>query len=246
MKIILDPSEVGSSDEIQLKFIASLGSFIDEDEEKVIAEIGAVAPLSDTLRVSGGSGMTPSSRDRISVDLRGLRAALFERARARNVSPSRLVRDALADALGPAEPASPDRVAAGAALSVEDRVRLTMRMSRAEASATLAAARRAGLAPGALVAGLVAEVPALSSGFGRADHIAALIASSGELSTLSRNIRHLTRLLREGNVHAALEYRDMLVTLDGDIRGHLTLASSVLADLRPRRPTSVASKASTS
>jgi hypothetical protein len=32
MKIILDPSEVGSSDEIELKFIAYRGSFIDEDE----------------------------------------------------------------------------------------------------------------------------------------------------------------------------------------------------------------------
>lgn len=189
--------------------------------------------------------MAPSSRDRISVDLHGLRAALFERARARNVSPSRLVRDALAEALGQTEPGGRDRAAADAAVSAKDRVRLTMRMSRADAVATLDAARRSGLAPGALVAGLVADVPALSAGSSRTDHIAALIASSGELSTLSRNIRHLTRLLREGNVRAALEYRDMLGTLDGDIRGHLTLASSVLADLQPRRPTVVASKAST-
>ena len=48
---------------------------------KVSAEIGAVAPLSDTHGMSGGSGMTPSSRDRLSVDLHGLKAALFERAR---------------------------------------------------------------------------------------------------------------------------------------------------------------------
>jgi hypothetical protein len=189
--------------------------------------------------------MTPSARDRISVDLRGLRAALFEQARARGLLPSTLVRDALVEALGQSEPGGLDRAAAGAAVSAKDRVRLTMRMSRADAVATLDAARRAGLAPGAFVAGLVADVPALCAGFSRADHIAALIASSGELSTLSRNIRHLTRLLHEGNVRAALEYRDMLGTLDGDIRGHLALASSVLADLRPRRSTSVASKAST-
>jgi len=120
-----------------------------------------------------------------------------------------------------------------------------MRMSRAEEAATLDAACRAGLTPGAIrrrAGGGRARAVRRSN---RADHIAALIASSGELSTLSRNIRHLTRLLREGNVRAALEYRDMLATLDGDIRGHLTLASAVLADLRPRRPTSVASKHST-
>ncbi len=188
--------------------------------------------------------MTPSSRDRISVDLRGLRAALFERARARGVSPSVLVRDALSAALGQSESAGPVRIAIGAAQAAKDRKRLTMRMTRADAIATLNAAQRAGLTPGAFVAGLVADVPALSAGSGRADHIAALIASSGELSTLSRNIRHLTRLLGEGNVRAALEYRDMLGTLDGDIRRHLTLASGVLAELRPRRSSSVASKLS--
>ncbi len=188
--------------------------------------------------------MAPSSRDRISVDLHGLRAALFERARARGVSPSVLVRDALSAALGQSELATPDRVVMAAAPAARDRVRLSLRMSRADAGATLVAARRACLAPGAFVAGLVADVPAMSAGSSRTDHIAALIASSGELSTLSRNIRHLTRLLREGNVHAALEYRDMLMTLDADIRGHLMLASRVLADLRPRRPTAVASKPS--
>jgi hypothetical protein len=189
--------------------------------------------------------MTPSARDRLRVDLHGLRAVLFERARARGVSPSRLVRDALVEALGQAKPSGSDRVAASAVSSAEDRTRLTMRMSRADAVAIQNAACHAGLGPGAFVAALVADVPALSAGAGRADQVTALIASSAELSTLSRNIRHLTRLLREGNVRAALEYRDMLGTLDGDIRGHLTLASGVLADLRPRRPTSMASKPST-
>jgi hypothetical protein len=120
-----------------------------------------------------------------------------------------------------------------------------MRMSRADAVAIQNAACHAGLAPGAFVSGLVAGVPALSAGSSRAKHIAALIESSGELSTLSRNIRHLTRLLREGNVRAALEYRNMLGTLQADIRLHLTLASGVLTELRPRRPPGMASRSST-
>lgn len=178
--------------------------------------------------------MTPSSRDRISVDLRGLKAPLFERARARGVSPSGLVREALIDALGRTEPSSLDHVAASARLPMEDRVRLSLRMRREEASATLAAARQAGLSPGAFVAGLVAGVPALLGGASRDAHIAALIASSAELSTLSRDIHHLTSLLRQGNVRAAQEYRGRLDTLAGDVRKHLSLASGVLADLRPR------------
>ena len=137
--------------------------------------------------------MTPSSRDRISVDLRGVKVSLFEQARARGVSPSGLVRDALIDALGRSEPSSLDHVAARSPMPVEDRVRLSLRMSREEASATLAAARQAGLAPGAFVADLVAGVPALLGGASRYAYIGALIASSAELSTLSRDIHHLTQ-----------------------------------------------------
>ena len=44
--------------------------------------------------------MTPSSRDRISVDLRGLRGALLAQAHARGVTPSDLVRGVLAEAFG--------------------------------------------------------------------------------------------------------------------------------------------------
>ena len=178
--------------------------------------------------------MAPSSRDRISVDLRGLKAPLFERARARGVSPSGLVRDALVETLGQTEPSGLDRVVTGAPVPTEARVRLSLRMSREEARATLAAARQAGLAPGAYVAGLVAGVPALAGGAGRAEHLAALVASSAELSTLSRDIHHLTSLLRQVNVRAAQEYRERLDTLAGDVRSHLSLASGVLADLRPR------------
>ena len=120
-------------------------------------------------------------------------------------------------------------------MSTQNRVRLSLRRSREAATATLAAARQAGLAPGAYVADLVAGVPLLLAGASRSDHLAALVASSAELSTLSRNIHRLTTFLREGNVRQALVYRDLLDTLAGDVRGHLKLASGVLVDLRPRR-----------
>jgi hypothetical protein len=86
----------------------------------------------------------------------------------------------------------------------------------------------------------------LSAGVSCADHLATLIASSAELSTLSRNIHHLTSLLREGKVRPALEYREMLDTLAGDVRGHLTLAAGVLAGLRPRSRSGTPSKHPTS
>jgi hypothetical protein len=52
---------------------------------------------------------------------------------------------------------------------------------------------------------------------------------------LSRNLHRLTSLLREGQVRAALEYRQMLVTLEGVVRAHLRIASGALAELRPPR-----------
>ena len=115
-----------------------------------------MAPLSDTLRMSRGSGVAPSSRDRLSVDQHGLKAAFFERARQAGTSPSGWVRATLAEALdGPAEPvdgASLPRLEARDASCV----RLTLRMSRDDASAVLAAARLVGQPPGDFVAHLLA------------------------------------------------------------------------------------------
>jgi hypothetical protein len=93
--------------------------------------------------------MTPSSRDRISVDLRGLRAALFDRARGQGVSPSELVRDALEKALGQAEQQLLGPITDLVPAPNEARVRLSLRMPRTDALAILSAARQAGLAPGA-------------------------------------------------------------------------------------------------
>jgi hypothetical protein len=189
--------------------------------------------------------MAPSSRDRISVDLRGLKAALRERAQAVGVSPSGLVRTILAEALGQAERITTNRATPNHLLGSGNRARLCLRMRREQACATIEAARRAGMNPGDYVGSLVANVPVLSAGGGRAEHITTLIASSAELSTLSRNIHRLTALLRQGNVRPALEYRAMLDTLAGDVRGHLTLAARVLSDLQPRTRSADPSRHST-
>jgi hypothetical protein len=186
--------------------------------------------------------VAPSVRDRISVDLRGLKAALFEQARAHGVSPSVWVRDTLAVAVGQSGLKTTSAVEEHSKMMSVGNVRLSLRMRHEDAVATLAGAKAAGLAPGAFVAGLVAGVPVLTNGANRTSHLAALTASSAELSTLSRNIHHLTVLLRQGDVQPALQYRATLNTLVGDVRGHLELASRALADLRPNPQKAVASK----
>lgn len=179
--------------------------------------------------------MNTPTHEFVTVDMRGLKAALVVRAQSERVSVSVLVRGAVARDLGLADVAERHRTSGPAgATSSGASVKLSIRMTSEEAEQLAAGARAAGLSRGAYLAGLIADVPVLSAGASRTDHLATLIASSAELSTLSRNIHHLTSLLREGAVRPALEYRGMLDTLAGDVRGHLTLASSVLADLRPR------------
>jgi len=179
--------------------------------------------------------MTSSSHDFVTVDMRGLKAALVAHAQAQRVSVSAVVRGAVARDLGLKVEADcrqvkvPDKSALSAAT-----VKLSIRMTAAEARQLATGANAAGLSRGAYLAGLVAEVPVLTTGGGRPEHVASLIASTAELSMLSRNIYRLTVLLRQANVEPARAYRAMLDTLADDVRRHLEVTARALADLQPR------------
>jgi len=175
--------------------------------------------------------METQSRERISVDLQGLKPALLARSQAQGVSPSELVRKTLEQALG-----VPTEAGEGVDLRPSPkrsggRARLSLRMERDSAMAVVAAAKRSGMSPGDYVAGLVAGVPVLLNGESRSEHIVALTASSFHLSSLNRDIHALTRLLTQANVEQARVYRDLLDTLEGDVRRHLLFASDALAEL---------------
>jgi hypothetical protein len=185
----------------------------------------------------------PSSRELICVDLRGMRAALVEQARARGVSPSEFLRAALADSLKSAScvvPAAPDN----SSQACKARSRLSLRMSGEDRRAILASAREAGLTPGAFVAGLVAGVPVLTSGASQGEHLAALVASNAAMASLARNLGGLKSLFRQGSIEAAQEYRAMLDDVARKVRGHLQHVSAVLADLRPGRASTTAARSS--
>lgn len=175
--------------------------------------------------------MTSAARERISVDLGGLKAALAARARTRGMLPSALVREALVAALGQGAGTEPPRGAVPH--SGADTVRLSLRLPRRAHDALLSAAQTSGLSVGDFVAGLLAQAPALTDGAGATARLAALTASCAELATLSRNLHHLTTLLRQGSGRAAQEYRAMLDEIGADVRTHLALASSVAAELQP-------------
>lgn len=177
--------------------------------------------------------MSSSSHDFVTVDMRSLKAALVASARVQRISVSVLVRRAVARELGEAGVDAQGRACPhDVGHTGEVMVKLSIRLTASEAEQLAAGARSAGLARGAYVAGLVHGVPVLGGG-ARKDLVAALTASCAELASLSRNVHHLTALLRQGEVRAAQEYRAVLDTLAGDVRQHLGLAAGALADLRP-------------
>jgi hypothetical protein len=179
--------------------------------------------------------MNTSTHDFVTVDMRGLKAALVARAQAERTSVSVLVRGAVARNLGLAVDGEASRMDEPAARpSSATTAKLSVRMTTDEARQLAAGARAAGLSRGAYLAGLIANVPVLSAGGGRAEHITTLMDSSAELSTLCRNIHRLTALLRQANVEPARRYREMLDTLADDVHRHLELAAHVLANLQPQ------------
>lgn len=176
--------------------------------------------------------MNTVPHDFVTVDMRGLKAALVARAREQRVSVSVVVRDAVARTM-PSEEASLKASRAPVdTYAASGMVKLSIRLTANEVRRLDAGAKAAGLARAAYLSGLIEGVNVLSSG-GRRDHLAALISSSSELSTLSRNIRHLADLLRRSESRAAQEYRSMLDTMGGDIDRHLSLAGHVLTQMQP-------------
>ena len=170
--------------------------------------------------------------DFVTVDMRGLKPALVERALSERVSVSVVIRRAVARELNAADPGL-----ARLPCSMDSRsTKVSIRLSASEARALRTRALADEISMGALLTGLAMGIPEVAVGPARAELLRALVESSAELSTLNRNVHHLAVLLAQGSVQAAREYRVMLQALTGDVRSHLQLVSAALADLHPRRP----------
>jgi post-segregation antitoxin (ccd killing protein) len=174
--------------------------------------------------------MTHTARDFVSVDMRGLKAPLIERARAKRVPVSALVRLAVAREIGLEQPGQLREPMREDELS-NPLVKVSIRLSAAEALQLAERAREADLSRSAYVGGLIGGATLLST---RADHVGALTASCAELATLSRNVYHLATLLAAGSVQGAMEYAGTLHSLRSEVRRHLAVAAAALAHLRPK------------
>jgi hypothetical protein len=174
------------------------------------------------------------SRDRVTIDLRGIGDAVRAAAACRGMGVAQLVRRALVMSLdlratatvAPVKPGSdgqtPDKIPS------RETAKLTLRLSQAHADALMLNAGALGLSygdyVGRLVAGSRLPQPLAERQAGRGG----LMASNDRMAVLSTDLVALVTLLRQAKVEQARPYRDRSETADAEIRRHLDRASALI------------------
>ncbi|MEQ1685825.1 MAG: hypothetical protein ABL916_19445 [Burkholderiaceae bacterium] len=175
--------------------------------------------------------MASASRDRVTIDLRGIGDAVRAAAAYRGMGVAQLVRRAVVLSLDLRATAS---VTAGSDGQTPGRAqhretaKLTLRLPQAHADALMLNASSLGLSYGEYVAQLVNGSRLPQPIAERQADRAALLASNDRMATLSTDLVALVSLLRQSKVEQARPYRDRLESADSEIRRHLDRASALI------------------
>lgn len=178
--------------------------------------------------------MAGPSRDRVTIDLRGIGDAVRAAAACRGMGVAQLVRRALVMSLdlratATVTPASPGSDGQTLHLApARATAKLTLRLSQAHADALMLNAGALGLSYGGYVGRLVAGSRLPQPVAERQADRAALLASNDRMAALSTDLVALVTLLRQAKVEQARPYRDRLETTDAEIRRHLDRASALV------------------
>lgn len=172
--------------------------------------------------------MAGSSRDRVTIDLRGIGDAVRTAAVGRGQTVAAFARQALVASTGPQAlaierldlPASPSRSVA----------KLHLRMDEREAEVLILKARALGLSYGEYVGRLVTGTPLPAPVAQRDADRTALRRSCDQLAALAGDINALIRLIRLAKgAEAARQFGDCMRGLEADVRRHIDLASRLVA-----------------
>jgi hypothetical protein len=175
-----------------------------------------------------------NSRDRVTIELRGLRERLNALAAARKTTTAALARTAIVSLLD-AEP-SDNQIGRNDAVMRDDLVvKVTLRLSAAHATALATGARSADVSQGTYVAGLIDGMPANPLPPDHTQAVAALIGSTNQLAAMSADLNAFMRLLVRGSSTEMERYRAGILSLADDVRSHLALAALLVAELRSAR-----------
>lgn len=178
--------------------------------------------------------MERGSRDRVTIELRGLRERLHTLAAARRLTAAALARKALV-ALLDDEPSDGDTSYSDTAIRSGGRiVKVTLRLSAAHAAALATRARAADVSQGTYVAGLIHGTPPGPLPPDHTHAVAALVGTD-QLAAMSTDINAFMRLLGRGSSSEIERYRAGVMSLADDVRKHLALAAPLVAELKSAR-----------
>lgn len=174
-------------------------------------------------------------RDRVSVDLRGLRARLERRAAHQQITTAALVRRAVARLFDDDPDNDSAELGGTRSVSAGGVVKVTLRLSPVHAVLLARRARAADVSQGRYVCTLLDGMPALLRPADHSTAVTALRASTDRVAAMSADLNAFLRLLKLGPNQQMENYRAGLMSLVDHMRAHLATASALIAELAPSR-----------
>ena len=179
--------------------------------------------------------MAADGRDRVTVDLRGAGSVVQAKAMAQGLTVAAFVRRAVMTiAEMPTDSTESHSVAPSEA--EHSLIKVTLRLTPDHALLLAMRARSAEVSQGSYVAGLIEGQPPPRAASDRREAIAALAKSTDQLAVMSSDLQTVLRLIRAAPPERAEPFRGKVRTLLEDVRAHLDMACSYLADLQRTAP----------
>jgi hypothetical protein len=200
--------------------------------------LGAVAtPLPGSLASARSKPGRGNARDRVCVDLRGLGDRLRAQAQRQHTTPAALTRRAVLLLLDDRPSGEDPAVATPVDAPARGVVKVTLRVTGADAASLAKRARAADMSQGDYVSSLLDGVAPAATPADHASAVRALMASTDRVAALSADLNAFLRVLSRASVPQLEPYRASITSLTQDVRQHLANAAALVAALRPaRRP----------
>lgn len=181
--------------------------------------------------------MGKPQRDRVTIDLRGMREPLQTRARVNQMTPAALVRQAVLAYLAAKSGDQKPDPRPLKYVREEQVVKVTLRLPAGHAALMNYQARIANVSQSIYVAALIEGAPPPRN---HTQTVAALQASTNKLAVISTDLSAYLRILHMVKPGASQEldrYQAGIDTLNEDIGRHLNTAAELVAELRATRRT---------
>ena len=171
--------------------------------------------------------MTIDSRDRVTIDLRGLGAAVRAQADARHVTLAAFARAAILKSMGHVDD---EPLCLGPVGPADGQpVKLTLTLPLRQATWLVEHARASGVSYGTYLASLIDGAPYPGS---LAQAVTALMASTDQMAAYSTDFQSFLGLIRDGRCAEAERYREAVIWLFDKVRKHVKLTSALATEVR--------------